>query len=66
MALVIKKGAFPLDDYLRKFKNNCDNLAAINQPMSNLNKVFQLATGLGSKYQDFCLAMLTKPPYPTF
>ncbi|KAL6350339.1 hypothetical protein AAG906_004288 [Vitis piasezkii] len=50
----------------QEFKRICDNLAAINKPISDLDKVFQFARGLGPKYQDFRVAMLTNPPYPTF
>lgn len=34
--------------------------------VSHIDKVFQLANGLGAKYQDFRLAMLTKPSYTSF
>ena len=41
----------------------CDNLAAINKPASNLDKVFQFGRGLELKYQDFQVAMLTIPSH---
>lgn len=66
MLMMLKKGQISLDEYLKKFKNLCDNLAAINQPVSDIDEVFQLANGLEAKYQDFRVAMLTKPPYPSF
>lgn len=50
----------------RKFNHLCDSLAAINKPVDDLDKVFNFVRGLGAKYRDFRLAMLTKPPYPTF
>lgn len=62
----LKKGSLSVEAYQRKFKRICDNLAAINKPISDLDKVFQFARGLGPKYQDFRVAMLTNPPYPTF
>ena len=62
----LKKGSSSLNEYLKKFKNLCDSLAAIKKPLDDTRKVFQLARGLGSKYQDFHTAMLTKPPYPTY
>ena len=61
----LQKGNLSVDDYVRKFKSLCDNLAVMKKPI-NETKVFQLARGLGPKYQDFCTAMLTKPPYPSF
>ncbi|KAH0709231.1 hypothetical protein KY284_010658 [Solanum tuberosum] len=39
---------------------------AIKKPVNETKKVFQLARGLGQRYQDFQTAMLTKPPYPTY
>ena len=62
----LKKGSLSLDDYIKKFKSMCDNLAAIKKPIDETKKVFQLARGLGQKYQDFRTAMLSKPPYPSF
>lgn len=47
---MLKKGTLSIDDYLRKFKGLCDNIVAINQPLFNLDKVFQLPCGLGLKY----------------
>lgn len=64
--LTLKKNNLTLEEYTQKFKNLCDSLAAINKPVDDLDKVFNLARGLGPKYQDFRLAMLSKPPYPTF
>jgi len=51
---------------VRKYKHICDCLAAINKPVNDLDKVFGLARGLGYRYQDFKLAQLSKPPYPSF
>ena len=34
--------------------------------MDETNKAFQLARGLGHKYKDFRIAILTKPPYPSY
>ncbi|CAJ2674541.1 unnamed protein product [Trifolium pratense] len=66
MLMTIKKGSRTLDEYLREFKSICDNLAAIKEPVSDQDKVFQFAYGLGSRYETFRVAMLTKPPYPSF
>ena len=61
----LKKGNTKLEEFLKKFKSLCDNLTAIGKPISDEDKVFQLARSLGPKYADFKSAMLTKPPYPT-
>ena len=39
----LKKGKRSLDEYLREFKGICDALTAIRKPVSDLDKVFQLA-----------------------
>ena len=62
----LQKGNLSVDEYVKKFKGICDNLAAIKKPIDETKKVFQLARGLGTKYQDFRTAMLTKPPFPSF
>nr|CAN83340.1 hypothetical protein VITISV_021483 [Vitis vinifera] len=61
-----EKGTRSLDEYLREFKGICDALAAVRKPVSDLDKVFQLAQGLGTKYMDFRVAMLSKPPYLSY
>ena len=66
MLMTIKKGSWSLEEYLREFKSICDNLAAIKEPVSNQDKVFQFAYGLGPRYETFRVAMLSKPPYPFF
>lgn len=50
MLTTLKKGFMSVDDYLKKFKSICDNLAAIGKPVSDIDKVFQVAHGLGAKY----------------
>ena len=49
----LKKGPRSLDEYLREFKGICDALATVRQLVNDLDKVFQLAQGLGNKYMDF-------------
>ena len=60
----LKKGTRSLDEYLREFKGICNALAAVRKPVSDLDKVFQLAQGLRTKYKDFLVAILSKPLYP--
>ncbi|CAJ2640151.1 unnamed protein product [Trifolium pratense] len=62
----LSKGNLTLDEYIRKFKDICDKLAAIGKPLSDVDKVFQISKGLGIKYKEFKIAVLSKPPYPSF
>ncbi|KAJ0020614.1 hypothetical protein Pint_32437 [Pistacia integerrima] len=55
----------PLNEYIRKFKEVCDNLAAIGHMVADKNKVFSLLTGLGARYEPFTTSML-KPPMPSY
>lgn len=50
-----------LDEFIRRFKHTCDSLAAIQQPLENLDKVFQLSRVLRSCYQPYNLVVLSKP-----
>lgn len=61
----LKKGSAKLEEFLKKFKNICDKLAAIGKPVNDDDKIFQIAHALGPKYADFKTTMLTKPPYPS-
>ena len=61
----LKKGSLKLKEFLKKFKGLCDKLTAIGKPMLDEDQVFQMSRALGSKYSDFKMAMLTKPPYPS-
>ncbi|KAK3230465.1 hypothetical protein Dsin_002346, partial [Dipteronia sinensis] len=64
--MTLKKGSRSLDEYLRDFKSIYDNLAAIKKPVPDLDKVFQFSYGLGPRYENFRVAMLSKAPYHTF
>ena len=55
----------PLDEYIRKFKAVCDKLAAIGKPLLDVDKVFQVLKGLGNKYKEFHIVVLSKPLYPS-
>ena len=61
-----KQGTQPLDEFIRKFKNASDGLAAIQKPVDDVGKVFQLCRVLASRYKPYNLAALSKPPYPYF
>ena len=66
MLVNIKMGSRSVEEYLKEFKMICDNLVAIKKLVSDMEKVFQFVCGLGQKYDNFHLAMITKPPYPSF
>jgi len=55
-----------LGDYLIHFKSICDNLAAIEKPISDEDKTVQLSHCIVKKYDVFVTTMLSKPPFPTF
>ncbi|GKV27558.1 hypothetical protein SLEP1_g36720 [Rubroshorea leprosula] len=55
-----------LEDFIRKFKGVCDRLAAIRKPLDDLDKVFHLSRVVGTRFQSYNLAVLSKAPYPTF
>ena len=62
----LKKGTRSLDEYLRDFKGICNALAAVSKLVSDLDKVFQLAQVLETKYMDSQVSMLSKSPYPSY
>lgn len=66
MLVTIQKGYHSLEEYLKEFKSICNNLTTIKKPINDIDKVFQFACGLGSRYETFCIVMLTKPPYLSF
>lgn len=62
----LKKGSTIIDEYIKTFDSICNNLCAIGEPVNDLDNCFHLSHGLGHKYQDFRLAILSKALYPTF
>ena len=42
-----RKGTSSINDYIRSFKEICDELAAIEKPINDKNKVFAFLNGLG-------------------
>ncbi|XXG72814.1 hypothetical protein AAC387_Pa07g1825 [Persea americana] len=61
-----RMGSSSISEYVRKFKNICDNLAAIQRPVSDNDKVFWLSNGLSSKYENFFVSMLSRSPTPSY
>lgn len=63
--LSLKKGSLSIDEYLKKFKSLCDQLAAMKKPIDDLTKVFHVARGLWkqiSRLQD-CYAIKSTIPH---
>ena len=58
MLMTLKKRSLFFEEYLRDFKNICDNLVVVKKPISNQDKVFQLAHGLGQGMKFFYLLCL--------
>lgn len=46
-----------LEEFTRKF---CDSLAAINKPLDDLDKFFQLSRVVGSRFKPYNMAVLSK------
>ncbi|GFZ12945.1 hypothetical protein Acr_23g0013300 [Actinidia rufa] len=63
---IIRKDNLTVAEYLRKFKTICAELAAIQKPVKDSDKVCWAINGLGSKYESFTNALITKPTLPTF
>ena len=62
----LTKGTLSLDEYIWKFKVVCDKLPASGKPLSDVDKVFQVPKGLGNKYKEFQIVVLSKPLYLSF
>ena len=58
MLMTLNKRSLFFEEYLRNFKNICDNLVIVKKPISNQDKVFQLAHGLGQGMEFFYLLCL--------
>ena len=61
----IQRGSAPLQDYLRRFKTVCDDLATIGKSIPDHKKTFWLLSGLGKGYEMFTTTML-RPPIPPY
>lgn len=53
-------------DYSRKFKANCDQLAAISYPLHNDDKSHWFLCGLGSSFETFSITQWLISPRPSF
>nr|KYP40069.1 hypothetical protein KK1_038610 [Cajanus cajan] len=62
----LSKGYLSLDEYIRKFKEISDKLAALGKPLSDVDKVFQISKGLGSKYKGVSNYDFIKTPISLF
>ncbi|KAK6145398.1 hypothetical protein DH2020_022218 [Rehmannia glutinosa] len=60
----LSKGMLSLEEYTRKFKEIRDKLAAIGKPLGDVDKVFQMAQGLGEKYKEFRILSFVKTSIP--
>ncbi|PIA57119.1 hypothetical protein AQUCO_00600091v1 [Aquilegia coerulea] len=63
---LMKKGTQSVDEYSRKFKLVCDQLAAMGKPVDDTDKVHWFLRGLGSEFRSFSTSVLSRPPLPTF
>ncbi|KAK2975601.1 hypothetical protein RJ640_010678 [Escallonia rubra] len=60
-----KKNGKTMTEYLRIFKEICDDFAAIGKPVDDRQNFFQLLKGLGNGYEAFVTSMF-KPPVPSY
>ncbi|KAM0013270.1 putative transcription factor interactor and regulator CCHC(Zn) family [Helianthus debilis subsp. tardiflorus] len=58
----LTKGTSSVTDYSRKFKSICDQLAAIGQPVLELDKFHWFLCGLGPAFENFSVAIRTTKP----
>ena len=65
LSVLTKEPSQTIHDYIRNFKNICDELSLIGKPLSDQEKVFQLLRGLGPDYTSFTTTML-RPPVPSY
>lgn len=65
MHLHSKQNYKTINDYIRGFKEICDELDAIGKSMEDQQKVFGLLKGLGKGYRSFVTSMM-KPPIPSY
>lgn len=58
----LKKGTASVADYAKQFKNICDKLAAIGQPVSESDKTHWFLCGLGPSFETFSTAQRVVQP----
>ncbi|KAF8377599.1 hypothetical protein HHK36_030981 [Tetracentron sinense] len=62
----IRKGNQSITDYLKSVKVICDELYAMQKPVSDRDKVFWAVNGLGPRFDSFSDAIMARPTPPTF
>lgn len=61
-----KRDGKPIDDYLNRMKRIFDQLAIIQHPVEDSEKVRYILGGLGEEYKMLVIALLAKPPLPAY
>lgn len=49
-----------------KFKSICDKVAAMGQPVEDMEKIQWFLYGLGASYEMISISIHTSKPYPSF
>ena len=62
----LKKGSLTIDEYIQNLKAIYDIWTAIKKPVDDVDEILQLAHGFRLGVWDFKVAMLAKPPCPTY
>ncbi|KAF5199307.1 Integrase, catalytic core [Thalictrum thalictroides] len=64
--LSLSKGSQTVSDYLQHAKKLADSLAAIGEPVSNIDLVTSILRGLGSDFDMIVTVILNFPPLPQY
>ncbi|XP_071712783.1 uncharacterized protein [Rutidosis leptorrhynchoides] len=62
----LKKGSSTVPEFSKKFKNICDQLQAIGQPLKEDDKIHWFLCGLGSSFETFSTTQRLITPKPKF
>lgn len=62
----MSKDTSTISEYGRIFKGVCDKLAAIGQPVDDMDKIHWFLCGLGPSFETFSTAIRTNKSSPTF
>ena len=62
----LSKGTSSVSDFSRRFRNLCEQLAAIGHPVAEIDKLHWFLCGLGPSYEVFSTALRATKPAPLF
>lgn len=62
----MSKGLSSVNDFGRRFKHVCDQLAAVGHPVDDSDKLHWFLCGFGASFETFSTAVRTTKPTPSF